>query len=288
MRTATSRHLGIIPLLFGLLLLADPSMPTALGAPQQSASSEISELTPRSSLIFLGQVEKLASSNLRILPANDQTAVVRILEVFSAITSVSIAPGDHVTLLLLAGSPVRPGERNIFFANGWLYGENLAVREVGHVAIEKGGSQVKQEIADAQRKAEDGKIASRIAAAELVVSGRVQAVKRFETNDVRRAISEHDPVWWLAEVRVETVLKGPPQRGLVLVAYPTSDEVMWLHSPKFRPDQTGIWILSRPQGIDRTFAKMGQPVYTAIDSRDFQDASEMARIQRLMKTTPNQ
>jgi hypothetical protein len=283
MKTATSRHLGILPLLVGLLLLADPFTRTAARAAQQPATSEISQLTPRSSLIFLGQVEKLAASNLRILPANEQTAVVRILEVFSAIRSVSIAPGDHVTLLLLAGSPVRPGDRNIFFANGWLYGDNLAVREVGHVAIEKSGPQVKQEIADAQRKADDEKIASRIAAAELVVFGRVQAVKRFETNDARRAISEHDPEWWLAEVRVETVLKGPPPKGLVLVAYPTSDDVMWLHSPKFRSDQAGIWILARLRGIDRTFAKMEQPVYTALDPHDFRDASEMARIQRLVK-----
>src|SRR6202035_5459720 len=149
--------------------------------------------------------------------------------------------------------------RAAFYTNGWIYGPQLAVRELGHVVQGAADEQVKQEIAQAKLEAEDDRIRERLVDAELVVVGVVKSVRPFEEAKKISPVSEHDADWWLAEITVNRFLKGKVEKQTVLVAYPNSRDVMWADSPKFKAGEQGVWILRRPKNLERTFESAKEP-----------------------------
>lgn len=256
-----------------------------VGAPHRSRPSTNSEsMIRQSTYIFEGQVEKLHASNLKILSATDRTALVRVQRILLAPPSMGNFTGQVITVELTEPDGLKAGERAVFFTNGWLYGENLAVKEAGHMSTERIESLTKT-IDEVQGKISDEKIQERIRLAAAVIVGKVAATRPLKKEGKMGSVSEHDPDWQVAEIEVESSMKATPSKSTVAVIYPNSTDVMWYAAPRFQRGQEGIWILQEAkagQEAEDVIRELGGPAYLALDPLDFRPKSETARIRRLI------
>lgn len=257
--------------LLGLLLIN-----VGLAFAQPGATQNQTALIRSSQFIFEGTVEKLHASNVKLLAASDQTAVVRVDTMLRAPRGMSFA-GRAVTLYLKDASRLKPGQHAVFFANGWLYGENMAMRAVGQLtpAAAEG---LKNNIGQVDAQTADEALLVRLRSADLVIVGKVGETRVSRQEKVHR--SEHETDWSLAEDQVITVLKGQPARasGVVPVFFPTSTDELWYLSPKFSTGQEGIFILS-----SREAKQYGLEGYTALSPLDFQPLKDRERVERLIR-----
>ena len=77
-------------------------------------------------------------------------------------------------------------------------------------------------------------------------------------------------------VNVDSVEKGTPGMKQVHVVFAQSGDVMWRSAPKFRPNQTGTFVLHKTQirnehvraALMTPVAPGGPEVYSAIDPQD--------------------
>jgi len=101
-------------------------------------NGSLKELLASSNLAFTGTVETVGATTVADVPVNDRTVVVQVGEVLRGPPEVGVPPGSRVTVQLSAElPPLNVGDQRTFFANGWVYGENLAVIEVGRSAVEE-------------------------------------------------------------------------------------------------------------------------------------------------------
>jgi hypothetical protein len=259
---------------FSVVLVAALAQSGQLAA----ASRPEESLIRRSTYIFEGQVEKPHASNLKILPATESTALVRVERVLLAPQSMGNFTGQLITVELAMPNSLQAGARVVFFTNGWLYGESLAVKEVGHTST-KSEEASAGAIEQARTEIEDEKVQERIQLATAVIVGKVAITRPLKKEAKVGPVSEHDPDWQVAEIEVESVLKGTPSKSKVAVLYPKSRDVMWFAAPRFQQGQEGIWLLQVAEDMTR---ELGGPAYTALDPLDVRPKSENVRIRRLV------
>jgi len=121
----------------------------------------------------------------------------------------------------------------------------------------------------------DRDLAERLRSAELVVMGKVAAIR---PSDIPRGATEHDPEWYEADIQVTAVLKGSDTTHTVRILFPASRDVMWYDAPKFEKGAEGMWLL-RPLAIaGRRLAHL-----TAPQRGDFRPTAEEPRIRRLLQ-----
>ena len=90
------------------------------------------QLADEAKFVFQGSVKKVKASTLKGVPKSDRTVVVRIDRVIQAPEALSDHAGRDVTVLLAPGEKVDPGQTLIFYTNGWIFGEGIAVQSIGH------------------------------------------------------------------------------------------------------------------------------------------------------------
>jgi hypothetical protein len=241
---------------------------------------ELGDVLSKSGLVFRATVKKLRASSLASLPANPRTAICRVDQVIHAPEQIGDFTGKDVTLERKESESLKVGQRVVFFASGWLYGETIAVKEIERVQ-NVSVDQLKKRVRAAIKLNADNALRSRLAKAELVVSGRVSKVTRVES-DTAQPLSFHHPIWLVAEVEVDSVEKGRTPERKLSVLFAASGDVHWISSPKFVEGQHGIWILQRDQ------QEKGRPSHripglTALDPLDFHSKDELERIRKLAK-----
>jgi hypothetical protein len=293
--------------------------------------------------VFVGTVEKLRAANLAEIEDKERTVVVRVDRVEKGPESMASYVGRDITVKLAPRETVRAGEQARFFTNGWLFGETLAVESVGHEAVVPAAAPRGRRAVAAARPGETRRgvlaatisaseaasepaarlkaaaIADRVASADVVVRGRVTAVRvapeerpaprtGARTRGVtaaateaprRKPITEHDPQWREAEIEVDEVEKGGTKKKKVVVRFPGSDDVRWYKAPKFQPGQEGVFILQKAAGeaAARPGARRGRAVaaaaepaagaetFTALDPDDFQPSERAPEIRALAAAT---
>lgn len=250
----------------------DPAMPS---------SAEIREITPKAEFIFIGTIQLKNSSTLTLLAGNvEDLAVVQVDEILQAPAIFQRLQQVQITVKMKHLADAKIGEQRVFFANGWLFGESLAVVEVSsyrleerEAAITKLRSQVEEVVQDTKEKA----LSKRLARASVVVYGRVTAVA--EDPNVKPMLTEHDPDWWTATVAVETVLKGNVPDTTLTFSFAHSTDVMWANAPKPEEGELGIWILHDqfPEGLEA-------PNSAPLESEDFRPPDDLQVVQRLVQT----
>jgi hypothetical protein len=266
----------LLILLLFTALSACTSNGAAAGAPQE-ATSKTEELVRQSSLVFTGTVKKLNATTVPMVSASQSTAIVRVEEIVHNAGVVTDIAGKEITVELLAPGSVKPGERAMFYTNVDTYGESLAVTEVSHEAIPSGGAAaMRTRVAEIVERVADEKLQKRVAQAELIVAGRVTAARPYGGSAQHAPGSEHDPEWWEANVKVESVEKGQAPPAEVVVIFPHSNDVRWFGSPKFKEGQEGIFLLHRTK--DEQLRVSG---FTALDSLDYQPMDQREHVRKL-------
>jgi hypothetical protein len=101
-------------------------------------------------------------------------------------------------------------------------------------------------------------------------------------------ISEHEPDWRVADIKVDEVHKGTLQGDTVSVRFPDSPDVLWHDAPKFHPGQEGFFMLHRPDAAMKLKAsRAGAPIedsgeYVAPQAADFQPFSEPGGVRHVI------
>jgi hypothetical protein len=284
MRMNTSRFF-----LAGILsvnLLGVAALPQATG--DQAA------LLKQSSIVFAGTVSQLGATSFAGVPKSAQTSVVRVDSVLKKPAAVSLKKGDNVTVELKDPSAFQQGTQATFYAEGWIFGSGVAVKELGHEFSSGSSETSKQAGTDekahqqTQEQISDQELQDRLNSADFVLIGRVTDVHRWTApKSATTRVSEHDPDWHEAVVEVQSVLKGGQVKGnKVVVRFPGRNDVAWVHSPKFEKNQQGIFCLNRDQTSGVPTEKVAGrqvTVYTCLGHGDSLPLSDAPRVRSLLK-----
>jgi hypothetical protein len=234
----------------------------------------VDKAVAQSTLAFEGKVMKLGATTAAEIPATPHTVVVEVTEVLRGSRLLHAQKSKAITVLVKDLSGLEADYTAVFFANGWILGEGVAVREVGRIARYDLATLRDQIVVAAEREALRP-IEENIRRAELVVVGTVAKVRYPELPAGVRApaLSEHDPKFREAIIQIETVLKGEPQLKSVTLLFPSSRDIAWYMVPKFQEGQQGIWILKTDPNLKRYLVKQPQ---------DFLPRQRLSEVKKLL------
>ncbi len=258
------------------------ALPLLLCAPRPAAAADAS-LEPAirdSHFIFAGTFERLGASNLSLLPAAPDTAIVRVREVIDQPETFGEMRATQVTVRLAELSGVVEGGRAIFFTTSLMWGEHLGLGEASRLTVRSPETeaadidQVLREVTRVRSLEADEDLVARLARAEVVVAARVGDVRPAPE---RRSedFGEHAASWALATLEVETTLKG---RSATEVYFAQDTDFYWGTTPKLARGEEGILLLQPYRGRDLPAGS-----YVVVDALDVQPRVELDRVRGLLR-----
>src|SRR5689334_900776 len=97
----------------------------------------LEQLAHQARFIFKGTVIKLKGATMKQIPVNDRTAVVRVDEIVQAPPALSEFTGQEITVQLGGRKKAKKGDQAVFYTNGWVFGESVAVQSLDHYPPEQ-------------------------------------------------------------------------------------------------------------------------------------------------------
>jgi hypothetical protein len=278
-----------------LLFVAGQAMGQPV-APTPTAPTPTAPTTPTiASIVFVGTVDALEAVTLPNLAASPNTSVVAVEKVLKKPDAIVLDQGDKVTVVAEGGTPLQKGTQALFFADGLIFGESLAVRLLSWepVSSDTAGAaaaddpKVTAQIQLIQASA-DKDIQASIASADIIIVGRVKSVQPPSVATLapeKQRVSEHNPDWQEAIIDVQSVLKGAADTTQVVVRFPASMDVMWAGYPKLTEGQEGTFLLQQDRLSSSATATLeGKAVtaYTVVSSKDVLSSGDSERIKSLL------
>lgn len=254
------------------ILLALIIFPTVLGGRPALADEKIYKSLSGSSFVLEGTVVKLGAVTMAAIPPSDHNVIVNVEKVLKGPPFFRHYVGREITILFKDLSPLKVGKRFVFFANGWLLGESVALTEVDQVEREDAAS-LQEQITAAQKRHDMEPLRKRLEEASLVVMGKVLKIVDLAAERKQAIISEHDPQWQEATINVQSVIKGQSGVETVKYLFPGSVDVAWFEVPKFKVGQEGIWLLEKDVKLE---------AYVVKDPLAFQEKDKLEQIRELM------
>lgn len=237
------------------------------------SAPDLQELARTSSFVFSGTVEQAGASNVAGVDPSERMLLVRIDRPLRASPALGDLRGRLVTVESNAADELQPGASAVFFADSWLQGEQIAVRERAHVAADR-----VDEAAAAVEALPDVHLAERLRDARAVVRAAVTGTRPVSGV----AVGFRDPGWTEASLEIYETLKGDAS-GLRLV-FPTSKTKSWFLAPRFTAGQRGVFLLHiDAPGAERALADPAlEGAVTAFDKADVQPESQLERVRSLL------
>jgi hypothetical protein len=207
------------------------------------------DLIAQSSIIFTGQVTSVAAASSSVVTPAPDTIVVTVDTVLLKPPAVVLTPGDRVTVVVKDPEKFKPGGRARFYTVGWIFGDTLAVQEIGSEILPGSAASALDAPTVIQMK-EDADLQKRIQSADVVLTATVTNIHPdpLASADKKKFVTEHDAHWQNAVLRIDSVIKGVTSQRMIIVRFPASVDVMWAATPKFKEGQEGTFLLQ----IDRT------------------------------------
>jgi hypothetical protein len=290
--------------------------------PEKLSGEELERLT---NFVFKGTVLKLKAATMDVVPVTDNTAIVRVDEILEAPDAMTDFAGREITVEIGGGKRPKKGERVVFYANGWIFGEGLAVRSLDHRPALAGLEAVGVTPGNPVENLANKKARIRFEQSQAVVTGRVTSVRLPPSEAAAfmastpilvgaesvadaapvepefKPVSEHDPIIHEAVVEVDAVHKGQTSSNEVTIRFPNSTDVQWYKAPKFRPGQQGFFMLHKedtkesvPAGAASGAAMVAaamtadevEDAYTALHQADFQPLDQPGGVRNLISNFP--
>jgi hypothetical protein len=248
--------------------------------------------------VFKGTVKKLNSATMKDVPLSDRIAIVTVDQIIEAPPDLAGYAAQKITVELSGHEKVGIGQQLVFHATGWMFGDGVAVRSLKEEPVEKRDEASAGTTEDAVELHAENLKRSHFEDADLVVSGKVVAVRLpVETDPGRKRtsavapgpITEHDPNWREAIIQVDEVLKGTHQEKQIVVRFPASSDVRWHGTPKVEAGQHGYFMLHQAKAAKP--ASKGARIdardtvtsgYQVLDLSDFQPFDEPGGIRTLL------
>lgn len=236
------------------------------------------QLVREAGFIYRGRPQPQHPSEPPLVPAGAGERVATEIElVLRSTDTLRDLAGKHAFLLTKEAAALRPAQVFIFFTQVLSLGQQLLVRDVGHV--EADGETLRQ-AEQAIREENERPLRGRVAAAELIVAGEV-----VDSRVLERPFpppSEHYPDWGIARVNASAVLKGHKPHGDLDVLFAASLDRVWFHSPKLHRGARGILLLFRLDESERPPEEMPRNGWQALDPLDLQLLERRGEIERLI------
>lgn len=232
----------------------------------------VDRLVEQSSYVFRATVSQLNASNEPAVRPGPGLIVAHVDEAFRASPSVGIGAlrGRDVTILLAGGAPAL-GDRVLVFANEWLYGAQIALREVAH---REATERAEREVLEAVERLPTRHLEARLDGAVLVIEGEVESIRPSPVPD---GLSLRSPNYRLAVVRVVSTLKGNAGER-VNVLFPTNPAPPWRTAPQLKEHESAVFILRH-----ETELKAPAEFLTVLDRADVQPRDTLNRIKSLLR-----
>jgi hypothetical protein len=249
---------------------------TALAARADLPGSFL-EAVRGSGLIFRGTVRAVGRSTPTV-PAETRTAVVVVERIVERDPGLGNVTGQEVTVRFREAAKLQAGQSAVFFTRIYSAGTSLGLDEVGWLpATEAEGVDAK--VGEARAALADEALARRLESAELVVVGVVGVVGRLRPTEEAGQIpgSEHDPLWWQAPIRVDSVEKGnmPGSLATAVACFAGSIDILWQQAPRLHEGESAIFLLQ--PGRDPRFPAPG-----LVDPLDVLSREQLDRVRRLL------
>jgi len=243
------------------------------------------DLLRQASFVFVGSISQLAGSAMPEVRPGPDTAVVDIERVLVAPPAFAGRRGV-VTLALPAASKLKVGARRAFYCTAWKFGAGLALRCLAHRSAPATEKAINPNKAAASVNVKGEDLRTRLRDADLVASAVVLAVQPLPRPD--GPISEHDPYWHAARLRVEEVAEGASPGDEVTIVFPASDDVFWAKTPRPQLGERGVWLLRStaalaPRYVRPALRTLPPQVYTALHPLDFQHERTLSALGSLMR-----
>ena len=264
-----------------------------------SAKNDIKKYAAQSAFVFTGKVVKSKAATMQQL-AGDDTAIMEVIKIVNAPAMFASVSGHKITVRFKKMPKLKAGQLLTVFSNGWVFGESLAVDAVGYVdetiktteaakSTMAGKSNMAMSVQNAVSDSKDAVLKQRLDSAAMGVVGEVTNIQKSDMEATH--ISEHNPIWHEATIKVDEVVKGKKGTKTVKVMFPASDDVRWRTVHKYTEGQKGIWLIQKgkkqdPKGIPpKVFAAIppGKEILTTVHESDFVSLSELSRVKSLIK-----
>jgi hypothetical protein len=208
---------------------------------------------------------------------------------------------DGDTVLVTIGNGQGPalhtGSRATFFGKDIDFGDFIHIYELGHRLLDsenidrRGGednkatSQVNTELLAKVKLAQAvfGGVVTKVSAAKNIDVGYNSGLSSLSSPDKPVRITEHDPHWLNAEIKVVEPVKG--DQKAYIVRFPASRDYLWSRIPKFSVGQKGTFILQSINKQDGSLVSLpsGEPIYKVDSSTEVLDAAAAKLIKSLMQ-----
>ena len=255
--------------------------------------------------VFTGKVIKSKAALMENV-INKNTLIVQVQHIIKSPSQFSAIAGQEITVRFKKLPVLKKGAVITVFANGWIFGETIAVDAVNY-SEETNKLKMATSINTTVTAAADADIKERIDSAELGVVGKVIKVTKANVPDTPLSltapkttakdeppttrISEHDPNWHEATIKVDEVVKGEKSAKNVKVLFPKSDDVRWYKVAKFEVGQQGVWLLQKrkDQSVKGIPPKLLQAlpeqedVFTALHDKDYLPLNELGKVKSLIQ-----
>lgn len=248
-----------------------------------ATSPQVDDLSRQSTFTFVGTVKELnAATMAEEVPVTQNTAVVHVDQVLQAPPMLANRDGTDITVLLRAAEQVPEGQQATFFTTGWIYGEDIAVQEVGHVEgrVDDERAAELAVLSPGTPENRTHRLQQRLAGADVVVLGMVSEIKFPEGYDTHGPVSEHAPLLRQATIQIETVYKGdlPADQDMVQAIFFESQDIRWHRTPILDVGQKGIFVLDK-----REIQELQREEYAALDPLDYQLPEQRDLIETLLQ-----
>jgi hypothetical protein len=240
-------------------------------------SEELSRLADEAGFVFKGRVVPRHGAEIEAGGETElETVTVEVEEVLSGTEVTRGLVGADVTVVREQGAPTAEGDSRVFFTTVLSLGDEVVVREI---AQREAADASMSEIAEGIRIADERPLVERLAGADLIVTGRVASEKPVGRELV--PASEHDPLWSIARVAIDTVLKDRSSRKTVDVLFASSRDIAWYDSPKLHEGLSGIFVLRKRDEAEAP-DEVAPGVYQATHPLDFLPHDRLDDVRRLI------
>lgn len=241
-------------------------------------SSAVHNLTTQAGFVFEAKLEQLGASTASAYAASPETAIVSVTRILKSPAALAGYVGQRITVHLQPPVSLKAGQQAVFFTHGIHYGDGMVVQELGNVP--GAAANVESDVNTAIQAGSDSEMIDRLAQAELVISGTASAPAPYAAAapTAGRRVSEHDPDWWSATVKVESVEKGANPGATKQVLFPHSMDIAWYNSPKVKEGDHGVWLLHNRDKFGKAV-----PAHAVVHPLDFRPIAELERVRSLVK-----
>lgn len=261
----------------------------------------------KAAFIFTGKVVKSRSATIKDIPVED-TVIIQVDTITKVPAMFASLVGQQVTVRFKNLPELKEGTIITVFANGWIFGEGIAVDAVSFTE-KTDKTELASMVKSVNTSNADSELKERLNSAELGVVGKVVKVEKAAVQEDAHTlagigaldaetpmevetthISEHDPDWHEATIQVDEVVKGQDDAKEVKVLFPKSDDVRWYNISKYKEGQQGIWLLQKgktqnPNGIaPKVFAAIpaDETKFTTLHAVDFLPLNELGRVKSMV------